>query len=125
MSIIEVIVITLAYLGDAVYELYVREYLIKKSPIKVNELQAKSKKYITAKSQALIVNNLLEESFFNENEKDIIYRGRNYKRNMHPKNTDIVTYKWATGLEAVIGYLYLTSKERLNLLMIKILKEEE
>ena len=44
---------------------------------------------------------------------------------MHPKNTDIVTYKWATGLEAVIGYLYLTSKERLDLLMKKILKEEE
>lgn len=116
-------VINLAYLGDAVYELYIRNFLVQKYLFSVNELGQKATYFVTAKRQAYYVNVLLEENFFTEEEIDVIKRARNYKRNMHPKNTDIVTYKWATGLEALIGYLYLVNKERLEKVMVKILEK--
>ena len=63
--------------------------------------------------------NLIDNDYLTEEEKDIVKRGRNYKRNTHPKNTDIITYKLSTGFEALIGYLYLNNqKDRLNELMM-------
>jgi len=113
--------LTLAYIGDAVYELYIREYLINKKIVKVNDLQKESIKYVSATNQSNILHDLLDKNFFNEKELDIIKRARNHKGNRHPKNTDIITYKHATAFEAIIGYLYLNDKERLNELMKVVL----
>lgn len=115
-------VITLAYIGDAVYEVYVREYLIKNGIAKVEELQKEAIKYVSAKSQCKILSYLMDNNLLTDIELDIVKRGRNYKRASHPKNTDIITYKMSSGFEAMIGYLYLNNdKERLNLIMDYIL----
>ena len=111
----------LAYLGDAVYELYVREYLITKTT-KTDILQQEAIKYVSAKSQVKILNNLINDNFLTENELEIVKRGRNNSKNTHPKNTDIITYKHATGFEALIGYLYLNDKKRLEEIINKILE---
>lgn len=115
-------VITLAYLGDAIYEVYVREYLIKMGIAKVEDLQREAVKYVSAKSQAKILTYLIENDLLNDEEKLVVKRGRNYKRASHPRNTDIITYKMSSGFEAMIGYLYLNNKkERLDLIMNYVL----
>ena len=115
MDVREVNVITLAYLGDAVYEVYIRNYLINKGIAKVIDLQSEAVKYVSAKNQNKILNYLTDNNFLKPDELEIVRRGRNYKREGHPKNTDIITYKMSTGFEALIGYLYLDNKmERLN-----------
>lgn len=117
--------LVLAYLGDAIYEKYVREFLIKENICDVNTLQNKSLNYVSAKSQANILKKLLDDNLFDEEELDIIKKGRNYKSNKHPKNCDILTYKHATALETLIGYLYLENKiNRLESIMNYILKGE-
>ncbi len=119
MDLFTINIITLAYLGDAIYEVYVREYLISTGVAMVDELQKEAIKYVSAKSQSRILTNLIDNDYLTEEEKDIVKRGRNYKRNTHPKNTDIITYKLSTGFEALIGYLYLNNqKDRLNELMM-------
>ena len=120
MDINNINVIVLAYLGDAIYEVYIRESLINKGINKVERLQEESVKYVSAKGQAKILDNLNSTGILNEEELDIVKRGRNYKRSAHPKNTDIVTYKYATGFETLIGYLYLTNKDRLNEILNQI-----
>lgn len=120
MDINNINVIVLAYLGDAIYEVYIRESLINKGINKVERLQEESIKYVSAKGQAKILDNLISTGILNEEESDIVKRGRNYKRSAHPKNTDIVTYKYATGFETLIGYLYLTNKDRLNEILNQI-----
>ena len=117
-------VLALAYVGDGVYELYVRRYLFSKGIEKVNDLQKEAVRYVSAKGQAQYVQTLLELNLLTEEEQDILLRARNHKSHTSPKNTDIITYKQATGLEAVIGYLYLEGKqERLDEIMQFILKE--
>ena len=103
-------VITLAYLGDSIYEVYIRELLINKGIQKVNQLQQEAVKYVSAKGQAKILTYLLENNLLTEEEINIVKRGRNNKRSIHPKNTDIITYKMSTGFEALIGYLYYEKK---------------
>lgn len=120
MDINNMNVIVLAYLGDAIYEVYIRESLINKGINKVERLQEESVKYVSAKGQAKILDNLISTGILTEEESDIVKRGRNYKRSAHPKNTDIVTYKYATGFETLIGYLYLTNKDRLNEILNQI-----
>lgn len=111
-------VITLAYIGDAVYEVYIREHLINIGIAKVEELQKEAVKYVSAKSQSKILSYLVDNNLLNKIELDIVKRGRNYKRASHPKNTDIITYKMSSGFEAMIGYLYLNGeKDRLNEIM--------
>ena len=125
MNVLEINVLVLAYLGDTIYENYVRHYLINKGIGNVNDLQTASINYVSAKNQARFLEGLMEDNFFSEDEINVIKRARNYKSNSHPKNTDIITYKHATGLEAVIGYLdMLGKKDRIDLLMSKILKED-
>ena len=107
--------LTLAYIGDAVYELYIRKYLVEKGIVKVNDLQKESIKYVSANSQASYLKTMLEDNFFNDQEISIIMTARNHKNNHRPKNCDIITYKYATGLEALIGYLYLqNNSNRIN-----------
>ena len=111
-------VLALAYLGDSIYEVYIRKYLIDQGIEKVNTLQKEATNYVSAKSQCKYLTQLMEENFFTEEELNVIYRARNHKGSRHPKNTDIITYKYATGLEALIGYLYLEKrKERIEELM--------
>ena len=125
MNVLEINVLVLAYLGDTIYENYVRHYLINKGIGNVNDLQTASINYVSAKNQAKFLDELMNEDFFTEEEISVIKRARNYKSNSHPKNTDIITYKHATSLEAVIGYLDLINKkDRIDLLMGKILKED-
>jgi len=115
-------VITLAYLGDAIYEVYIRDYLIKNGIAKVEELQKESIKYVSAKSQSKILSYLMDNNLLTEIELNVVKRGRNYKRASHPKNTDIITYKMSSGFEAMIGYLYLSNeKNRLDEIMNYIL----
>lgn len=124
MNVLEVNVLVLAYLGDTIYENYVRKFLINKKIGNVNELQKESIKYVSAINQAKILQDLMNENFFTEEEITVIKRARNYKSNSHPKNCDIVTYKHATALEALIGYLDLIGrKDRITSIMDKILAE--
>lgn len=116
-------VISLAYLGDAVYELYVREYLLNKGIYKAEQLQNEAVKYVCAKGQVRYLNYLIDNKILSEDEEEIVKRGRNYNRNSHPKNTDIITYKLSTGLEALIGSLYLTNKDRLEEILKYIFEE--
>ena len=118
MDVKEVNVKTLAYIGDVVYELYIRKHVISNSHEQVNKLHKKTVKYVSAKAQAKVVENLKEQ--FTDEEKDIIRRGRNAEANTVPKNTDVITYKIATGFEALIGYLYLLNNEtRLEYIITK------
>lgn len=107
-------IITLAYIGDAVYELYIRELYIEKGIYKVDEIQKEVTKYVCAKGQVNFLNYLMNNELLTEEELDIVKRGRNYNRSSHPKNTDIITYKLSTGFEALIGSLHLNNKDRLE-----------
>lgn len=104
--------LALAYIGDAIYEVYIREYLISKGICKVAELQKESIKYVSAKNQYQFLIRLIDDHFFTDDELNIVFRARNHKVDHKPKNCDIVTYKYATGLEAIIGYLYLTGNKK-------------
>lgn len=117
-------IITLAYMGDAVYEVYIRKALIEKNIALVDDLQKVAVNYVSAKSQSKILNFLIDNGVLTLEEMDIVKRGRNYKRASHPKNTDILTYKNSTGFEALIGYLYLNNnKESLDNIMKIVLEE--
>lgn len=113
----------LALLGDAVFSLYIREKLLNLGINDPNILQRKSVEYVSAKGQAQILNKLLDNNHLTEEEIDIIKRGRNNKKDNHPKNTNIITYKLSTGFEALLGDLYLNDKKRLeeilNLIEVK------
>lgn len=120
----EVNVLVLAYLGDGIYENYVRRYLIEKGIANVNDLQKESINYVSAKGQASFLTKMIEDDFLSDEEITIVKRARNYKTTSHPKNCDIVTYKYATGLESLIGYLELENKkERIDEIMNFILGE--
>lgn len=109
MDIRNINVIVLAYLGDTIYEDYIREYLIKTGINNVNDLQKESVKYVCATAQSKFLDHLVEINFFTEEELDVIKRARNHKCNSHPKCCDIITYKKATGFEALFGYLKLNN----------------
>lgn len=96
--------LVLAYLGDAVYELYIRNYLINKGINKVNDLQKEAVKYVSAKAQSNFLEKMLNDDFLTIEEISIIKRARNHKSH-GTKSADIITYKRSTGLEALIGYL--------------------
>lgn len=113
--------LTWAYVGDAVYELYIRTHLINTTNLKPHELHIKSIKYVKAKAQAEALQKL--EEIFTDEEKDIIRRGRNTKINHTAKNATLQDYMYATAFEALIGYLYLTKQEqRLETIFNKIIK---
>lgn len=107
--------ITLAFIGDAVYSLYIREKIIRNGDKKGVSLNKEASEIVCAKAQAKKMDKLMD--VLNEEELSIYKRGRNTKKHTFPKNTDVATYNKATGFEALIGYLYLKgSSERLNYL---------
>jgi ribonuclease-3 family protein len=98
-----------AYMGDAVYEQFIRDYIINQGVAKNGAYHRKAVKYVSAESQLKILKQI--EPSLTEKEMDIVRRGRNSHPHSHAKNADIVDYKWATGFEALIGYLYLTNQK--------------
>ena len=123
MNVKEINVLVLAYLGDTIYENYVRKYLILKGIGNVDSLQKEAIKYVSAKSQAKYLTEMLDKGFFSDEELDVIRRARNYKTTSHPKSCDIITYKYATALESLIGYWeFLNNRERIDEIMHFILK---
>lgn len=124
MQTMEINVLVLAYLGDTIYENYVRRYLIDKGIANVNELQREAVKYVSAKNQVKFLMDMIDSNFLSDEEITIVKRARNYKSTSHPKNCDIVTYKYATGLESLIGFLELENrKDRIDEIMKFILGE--
>lgn len=116
-------VLMLAYLGDSIYEIYIRHFLVRKNIVKVKDLQKEAVKYVSATAQANFLKQMIESNFFTEKEIEFIYRARNHKVNHKPKNASVVTYKYATGLEALIGYYYLEeNKIRIEEIMNFIIK---
>jgi len=113
MNTKEVNIQVLAFLGDAVLSLYIREKLLLLGINKTKEIQEKSVEYVSAKSEVKILNSWLDNNILTEEEIDIVKRGRNNKKDNHPKNTDIITYKLSTGFEALLGDLYINNKDRL------------
>lgn len=98
---------TLAFVGDAVLSLYVRDYLVNKGLTKTKELQEQSVRFVRAQAQADYVLYLIQNACLSDEEHKVYLRGRNHKSDTKAKNTDIVTYRHATGFEALIGYLHL------------------
>ncbi|MBP5678512.1 MAG: ribonuclease III [Bacilli bacterium] len=124
MNVMEVNVLVLAYLGDTIYENYVRKYLIQKGIGNVNDLQKEAVSYVSASAQAKYLTSMMEKELLSEEEMDVVKRARNYKTTSHPKSCDILTYKYATGLEALIGYLdMIGNQERINEIMHFILSD--
>lgn len=103
--------LALAYMGDAVFELAIREYLLTMGQTKPNQLHHHSTQYVSAKAQAGLMANIIEQELLTEEEITYYKRGRNSKINTRAKNTDIQTYLQSTGFEALMGYLYLTDQK--------------
>lgn len=102
-----------AYVGDAVYELYIRANLVENTQYKPHKLHIESIKYVKAKAQANILKEL--DEILTEEEKEIVRRGRNAQNHHLPKNADVQDYMYSTAFEGLIGFLYLTKqKERLD-----------
>lgn len=122
MDINEINAGALAYVGDAIYELIIRKYLISTKLNNVNKLQNEAIKYVSAKAQAKFLDKIIDANILTKEELSTVSRARNYKPNSKPKNTDIKTYKKATALEALFGMLYLSNnKDRLEIITKEIL----
>lgn len=125
MDVLSMNILVLAYLGDTIYENYVRRFLIASGIQNVHDLQTRSVEYVSAKNQAAFLKEMMDNDFFSDDEISVIMRARNYKSSSHPKNCDIVTYKHATALEAVIGYLdMMKRKDRIEEIMERILGDK-
>jgi|SRR5690625_3605973 len=110
--------LALAYMGDAVYELHIRCYLIQSGQVKPNKLHQKAITFVSGKAQANVVLHWLDVHFLTEEEERVVARGRNAKSAHVPKNTSVQAYRYSTGFEALIGYHYLLSnKTRLSELL--------
>ena len=107
-----------AYVGDAVYELYVRNYLVNTTKLNPHSLHIEAIKYVKAKAQAQILEKLMDD--LSEEEKEIVRRARNTKNHHLPKNSNVTQYMYSTAFEGLIGYLYLTKQDqRLNEILKK------
>lgn len=98
-----------AYIGDSVYEIFIRNELINNSNAKPHKLHIETVKYVKAKAQVETLNKIYD--LLTDEEKDIVRRGRNVQNHHVPKNVDVAEYAYATAFEALIGYLYLSKKD--------------
>ena len=98
-----------AYVGDSVYELYIREKLVNATNLKPHKLHIESIKYVKAKAQADLLKKI--ENILSDSEKDIVRRARNAENHHLPKNADPADYMYSTAFEGLIGYLYLCKKD--------------
>lgn len=102
--------LTLAYIGDGVYELVVRSMVISAGNAPVNKLHKRSSELVKAATQAKMALNFIEKEILDDEEIRILKRGRNAQSYTKAKNASISDYRWATGFEALVGYLYLAGK---------------
>ena len=98
-----------AYVGDSVYELYIRTHLTNTTKLKPHKLHIESIKYVKAKAQADLLEKIMDN--LTEEEKEIVRRGRNAENHHLPKNATVQEYMYSTAFEALIGYLYLTKQD--------------
>ncbi|MBR3255254.1 MAG: Mini-ribonuclease 3 [Clostridia bacterium] len=111
--------LTWAYVGDCVYELYIRTKLINETNLKPHKLHIESIKYVKAGAQAELLNKIYDT--LTEEEQDIVRRARNTQNHHLPKNSNVTEYMYATAFEGLIGYLYLTKQnERLENILTKL-----
>ena len=114
--------LVLAFIGDGVHTLFVREHMAKKGDYKVNELNRMVKEKVNAGMQCKVFKALEDELTLEEH--DIAYRARNGVKGQSAKNYSMAEYNYATAFEALVGYLYLTkNQERLSYILEKSLKE--
>ena len=107
--------LALAYIGDSIYDIMSREYVMKNHLGKINDLHRTVSTLVSARAQASFMKDILENNILTVIEESIYIRGKNQKNNSKAKNASIMEYKLATGLEAVFGYLYLEKNfERLE-----------
>lgn len=105
--------LTWAYVGDGVFELYIRTKLVNETNMKPHALHIEAIKYVKAQAQAEILNKIYDK--LTDEEKEIVRRGRNAENHHLPKNANVQEYMYSTAYEALIGYLYLTKQtERLQ-----------
>lgn len=98
----------LAYIGDAVYEMYVRKHTIGKGNIHGDVLHKRSIKYVNANAQCRVIKAIFVN--LDDREQAIVKRARNKKISTKPRNIDVITYKWATAFEALLGYYFLSEQ---------------
>ena len=110
--------LTLAYIGDAIYELVIRTILVEKGNTQVNKLHQRASKLVKASAQSAMIEKL--KPHLTEEEMSIFKRGRNAKSFTMAKNASMSDYRRATGFEALMGYLYLTEQWNRMLELIKI-----
>ncbi|WP_101847071.1 Mini-ribonuclease 3 [Halobacillus sp. Marseille-P3879] len=103
--------LALAYMGDGVYELYVRRHLLEQGQTRPEQLHRAAVRFVSAKSQAEVVRAWQEQGLLTEEEEGVLRRGRNAKSGTVPKNTDVQTYRYSTAFEAVLGFHYLSGNE--------------
>lgn len=109
--------LTLAYIGDAIYDLVIRTIVVERGNTSPNKLHKKTVKYVSAVVQAKLVDGLWEE--LTQEEQEICRRGRNAKSYTTAKNASVMEYRKATGLEALCGYLYLQGRQERLLCLIR------
>ena len=102
----------LAYIGDAIYEVYVRQHVIASGLTQPNRLHQAATRYVEAKGQAYAMQCLRDQEALNEEELTIYKRGRNHKANTKAKNASIGDYRQATGFEALLGWLHLSGQSQ-------------
>lgn len=100
----EVSSLALAYLGDAVLEIHIRDYVIRMGKTKIDQLHRSAVKFVNAKAQSRVYDSI--QGMLKDDELVIIRKGRNAKKNI-PKNVEMVDYRKSTGVEALLGYLFL------------------
>jgi ribonuclease-3 family protein len=100
--------LALAYIGDAVWEIIIRQHLLYKGEMKPDRLHKFATRYVKAKSQSDVLHFLFEQ--LTEEETAVVKRGRNAKSGSVPKNADVIDYRHATGFECLLGYLYLQKR---------------
>ncbi|MGX4687541.1 Mini-ribonuclease 3 [Vagococcus sp. JNUCC 83] len=107
--------LTLAYVGDAIYETYIRDYLVKSGQTRPNQLHRLATHYVSAKAQHYLIEQMMQQDVLTDVEQDMYRRGRNAKSHTSAKNTSVAVYRSSTGFEALMGYLHLTEqKDRLE-----------
>ena len=106
----------LAWMGDAVYEVHVRKYVVDTGQIHADKLHTSAVKYVKAESQALVMKEIFDS--LPEEEQTLVKRAKNRRSKTKAKNADPVDYKWATAFEALIGYYYIEGKiDKMNEIM--------
>lgn len=123
----------LAFIGDAVYEIYVRKHVLAEAgnghqsmALKVDALHHGTVQFVNAEAQALAIKAMADD--LPEEEQAVVRRARNHKPHSVPKHADVMDYKWATAFEALVGYLYLTGEteemERVIRRAITVIEEQ-